>query len=317
MKKVILLASLALIGVACSKSDDNNTENAPAEGSNGGSGNNTEQPIQPPVPVEEPAVYPKEKRGNDLNYSLISYELEGKKVKKMVLEHYTNGRRDESNIATTTVTYTDKKYPTKVEKKWSEGSPILPQSAEYTYNDKNQVTQLKSVANGVTTNYTFEYNPQGKLSKVTTAVVGGQESTETFTYPDDKTVVKKISSDANTTFTYTVEGGNVTKEVYERKNEAGHVQFSQVSTYEYEPNIKNPKASYEYSLVTLDFTNNYAPTTGNSKNVLKKSVSQYTDNGNAFTPDETTYTYQVNEQGYPIKVTQRGDGYIEESTFTY
>lgn len=58
MKKMFVLASLALVGVACSKSDDNG-------GGNGG-GNSGENNQVTPATV--PAVYPTEKRGNDQNY---------------------------------------------------------------------------------------------------------------------------------------------------------------------------------------------------------------------------------------------------------
>ena len=50
MKKMFILASLALVGVACSKNDDND----------GGNRIN---------PSEEPAVYPTEKTGDDQNYT--------------------------------------------------------------------------------------------------------------------------------------------------------------------------------------------------------------------------------------------------------
>ena len=47
MKKMFILASIALVGAACSKSDDNG-------GGNNGGGN-------PVTPSEVPAVYPTEK----------------------------------------------------------------------------------------------------------------------------------------------------------------------------------------------------------------------------------------------------------------
>ena len=55
MKKMFILASLALVGVACSK-DDND----------GGNRIN---------PSEEPAVYPTEKTGNDQNYTQTTYTV--------------------------------------------------------------------------------------------------------------------------------------------------------------------------------------------------------------------------------------------------
>ena len=101
MKKMFILASIALVGAACSKSDDNG-------GGNNGGGN-------PVTPSEVPAVYPTEKRGNDQNYSQTTYTLENNKVKTVVRERYQNGVKDATATRTTNVTYTDKKYPTVVE----------------------------------------------------------------------------------------------------------------------------------------------------------------------------------------------------------
>lgn len=56
MKKMFILASLALVGVACSKNDDND----------GGNRIN---------PSEEPAVYPTEKTGDDQNYTQTTYTV--------------------------------------------------------------------------------------------------------------------------------------------------------------------------------------------------------------------------------------------------
>ena len=89
MKKVILLAGLLLVGVSCSKS----------EGENIGGG---------VVQQQESAVYPKEKKGNDQNYTTTAYELDGGKVKKVVEETYQAGQKKDIYTRITEVTYTNK-----------------------------------------------------------------------------------------------------------------------------------------------------------------------------------------------------------------
>ena len=148
MKKMFILASIALVGAACSKSDDNG-------GGNNGGGN-------PVTPSEVPAVYPTEKRGDDQNYSQTTYTLENNKVKTVVRERYQNGVKDATATRTTNVTYTDKKYPTVVEETYN-GS--FTNKTEYTYNEKNQITEMKNTREGSTQVVKFEYNAEGKVSK--------------------------------------------------------------------------------------------------------------------------------------------------------
>ena len=229
MKKMFILASIALVGAACSKSDDNG-------GGNNGGGN-------PVTPSEVPAVYPTEKRGDDQNYSQTTYTLENNKVKTVVRERYQNGVKDATATRTTNVTYTDKKYPTVVEETYN-GS--FTNKTEYTYNEKNQITEMKNTREGSTQVVKFEYNAEGKVSKAIHPTY--QVSYE---YPNATTVVEKNSSTPNSTNTYTIVNGNVTKFLQESKDDLGTVRFTNTQEYEYNTAVKNPDASFERRYLIL------------------------------------------------------------------
>ena len=295
MKKMFILASIALVGAACSKSDDNG-------GGNNGGGN-------PVTPSEVPAVYPTEKRGDDQNYSQTTYTLENNKVKTVVRERYQNGVKDATATRTTNVTYTDKKYPTVVEETYN-GS--FTNKTEYTYNEKNQITEMKNTREGSTQVVKFEYNAEGKLSK---AIHSSHEIT--YEYPNATTVVEKNSSEPNSTNTYTVVNGNVTKFLQERKDDLGTVRFTSTQEYEYNTTVKNPDFSLERRILDPSYFYNYNPYDANySKNVYTKRTDSYNDNGHT-NSRTSTYTYEANDKGYPTKKTEIFEGGNTVTTYTY
>lgn len=295
MKKMFVLASLALVGVACSKSDDN------------GGGNSGEN--NPVTPTTAPAVYPTEKRGNDQNYTQTTYTLENNKVKTIVTETYQNGVKDATATRTTNVTYTDKKYPTVVEETYN-GS--FTNKTEYTYNEKNQITEMKNTREGSTQVVKFEYNAEGKLSK---AIYSSHEIT--YEYPNATTVVEKNSSEPNSTNTYTVVNGNVTKFLQERKDDLGTVRFTSTQEYEYNTTVKNPDFSLERRILDPSYFYNYNPYDANySKNVYTKRTDSYNDNGHT-NSRTSTYTYEANDKGYPTKKTEIFEGGNMVTTYTY
>ena len=295
MKKMFVLASLALVGVACSKSDDN------------GGGNSGEN--NPVTPTTAPAVYPTEKRGNDQNYTQTTYTLENNKVKTIVTETYQNGVKDATATRTTNVTYTDKKYPTVVEETYN-GS--FTNKTEYTYNEKNQITEMKNTREGSTQVVKFEYNAEGKLSK---AIHSSHEIT--YEYPNATTVVEKNSSEPNSTNTYTVVNGNVTKFLQERKDDLGTVRFTSTQEYEYNTTVKNPDFSLERRILDPSYFYNYNPYDANySKNVYTKRTDSYNDNGHT-NSRTSTYTYEANDKGYPTKKTEIFEGGNTVTTYTY
>ena len=296
---MFVLASLALVGVACSKSDDNG-------GGNGGGNSGENNPV---TPATAPAVYPTEKRGNDQNYTQTTYTLENNKIKTIVTETYQNGVKDATATTTTNVTYTDKKYPSVVEKTYN-GS--LTNKTEYTYNEKNQITEMKNTREGFTQVVKFEYNAEGKVSK---AIHSSHEIT--YEYPNATTVVEKNSSEPNSTNTYTVVNGNVTKFLQERKDDLGTVRFTSTQEYEYNTAVKNPDFSLERRILDPSYFYNYNPYDANySKNVYTKRTDSYNDNGHS-NSRTSTYTYEANDKGYPTKKTEIFEGGNTVTTYTY
>ena len=295
MKKMFILASIALVGAACSKSDDNG-------GGNNGGGN-------PVTPSEVPAVYPTEKRGDDQNYSQTTYTLENNKVKTVVRERYQNGVKDATATRTTNVTYTDKKYPTVVEETYN-GS--FTNKTEYTYNEKNQITEMKNTREGSTQVVKFEYNAEGKVSKAIHPTYQ-----VTYEYPNATTVVEKNSSTPNSTNTYTIVNGNVTKFLQESKDDLGTVRFTNTQEYEYNTAVKNPDASFERRILDPSYFYNYSPyDADHSYNMYTKRTDSYNDNE---LPKRisATYTYEKNDKGYPTKRTTKEGNTSEVTTYTY
>ena len=106
--------------------------------------------------------------------------------------------------------------------------------------------------------------------------------------------------------TYTIENGNLVREVLQLKKASGELERTEVTMYEYDLSIKNPNLSIETRLVKPYFygSETYSPETV-SKNVLTKKVTASpVREGNR----SSTFTYQKNAQGYPTEVDERTSG---------
>ena len=202
MKKVILLASLLLIGVACSK-NENSEPGKQDDGKGevqkpGDKGKDQNEPVPSPNP-SSPApsigenvdpIFPKMKNGDNQNYSLTTYEREQNqnRVKKVIRESYSNNQKENDRTVTITITYGTGKYPTVVD----EVGGFNPRKVEYTYNNRNQITFAKKTESGGVQTKEYHYDDQGRLSKIV-ANYGGSPQVLEYSYPDSKTVVKKDS----------------------------------------------------------------------------------------------------------------------------
>lgn len=162
---------------------------------------------------------------------------------------------------------------------------------------------VKKTENGITKTKTFEYDASGRVVKESNPDV-----TYVYTYPDDKTVVRTeaLSSGGSNITTYTIEGGNLVKEVLQLKNADGQVERTVLTVYEYDLSIKNPNLSIETKLVKSYFYENktYSPETV-SKNVLTKWTTTSPVHGEN---RSAVFTYQKNDQGYPTEVDERTSG---------
>ena len=233
-------------------------------------------------------------------YGLYTYFFENGKVVKIEQETYDRGQKI-GGKQITTVTYTGNKYPSTVVR--------YNIRVEYTYNDRNQVLTVKKTENGITKTKTFEYDASGRVVKESNPDV-----TYVYTYPDDKTIVRTeaLSYGGTNITTYTIEGGNLVKEVLQLKEANGQVKRTVETVYEYDLSIKNPNLSIETRLVKTYFyeSTTYSPETV-SKNVLTKrtTTSPVTEENRS-----SVFTYQKNDQGYPTEVNERTSGNTRSCT---
>ena len=158
----------------------------------------------------------------------------------------------------------------------------------------------------------FEYNAEGKVSKAIHPTYQ-----VTYEYPNATTVVEKNSSTPNSTNTYTIVNGNVTKFLQESKDDLGTVRFTNTQEYEYNTAVKNPDASFERRILDPSYFYNYSPyDADHSYNMYTKRTDSYNDNGH--TNSRTyTYTYETNDKGYPTKKTEIFEGGNTVTTYTY
>ena len=171
---------------------------------------------------------------------------------------------------------------------------------------------MKNTREGSTQVVTFEYNAEGKVSK---AIHPTYQIT--YEYPNATTVVEKNSSTPNSTNTYTVVNGNVTKFLQESKDDLGTVRFTNTQEYEYNTAVKNPDFSLERRILDPTYFYNYNPYDANySKNVYTKRTDSYNDNG-VTNSRTSTYTYEANDKGYPTKKTEIFEGGNTVTTYTY
>ena len=320
MKKIIiLLTSLLLIGTACSKDDskptdknDGKVEKPDDKGKDKDKPTPSPSPSPSPSPTPSPAdvdpIFPKVKNGDAQYYSLTTYQMDGNKVKKVIVESYSNNQKEDDKTSTITITYGSGKYPTVVD----QVGGFSPRKVEYTYNDRNQITSAKKTENGGVQTKEYQYDAQGRLSKIV-ANYGGSPQVLEFSYPDSKTVVKKDDSSGLVT-TYTFEGENLVREVSERKENNGQIVYSQTTVYEYDTTIKNPNVSLGNRLLNPYFFNEEVYSEKTSKNAVTKKSSSTIDHGHSVPGQTSTYTYEKNAQGYPTKVKEVTGGNTQSTT---
>lgn len=290
MKKIILLTSLLLIGTACSKDDNKASEQ---------------------VSPKETVIFPTEKTGNDTDYTITTYQSEGGKVKKILKEVYY-GRQKHGSSTTTTLTYGDSKYPTELEIVSDAGNK---QKIEYTYNENQLPVLIKYTQNDQTKLQTREYDNKGRVTKIITNF-SGTSSTWTYSYNDKKgTIVEKDNKFPKKTTTYTVVDGNITK-ITKEEIERGRID-TEITEYEYDPTIKNHKASLDYRLLSMNYIDQQPYLPKYSKNVFTKEITKG-GNGEEVT-NTNVYTYEKNEQGFPtqVKVQYNGRAEVVLETYTY
>ena len=303
MKKLLALASLALIGVACCKSDDENNNN---------SNNNA------PTPWEEETLLPTKyiTQHSEDNRTEMVYTIEGGFIKE-AREFEISGSERKEVKHFIIKPLKGKKLPATID---IEKDNILQEFVEFSYNDQDQITEIKKGEIGkfpMTITYGYK---DGKLSKFAPISSNSYE----LTYPDDHTVVATdVSGNFIYTYTFSPEG-NLIKKVKDNISD-GVVFLRDTYLYQYDLQKKNPKRNLQIQLITLantpiekyTFYELYEAT--NSKNLVVKQVQQIQELKDSNNPSlglnegiflETEYKNEANHpQGYATKITEVMGGY--------
>lgn len=303
MRKLLILASLALIGVACHKSDDDNNNN-----------NNKKTPD----PWEEKTLLPTKyiiERSKD-DISEMVYTIEDGFIKEArEFKTYRSKRKEVKHLIIKPLK--GKKLPARID---IDKDGIAQGVVEFSFNDQDQVTEIKKSELGkFSMSITFGYK-DGKLSKFAPI----PSVVYNLTYPDAHTVVATGDSGYDTyIYTFSPEG-NLIKKVYDNLTN-GVVSFRKTYLYEYDLQKKNPKRNLQIQLITLantplenyTFYELYEAT--NSKNLVVKvfeRTQQLEDSNNpslGLTKGSpylsTEYKNEANNpQGYATKITKVTDG---------
>lgn len=301
MRKLLILASLALIGVACHKSDDDNNNN-----------NNKKTPD----PWEEKTLLPTKyiiERSKD-DISEMVYTIEDGFIKEArEFKTYRSKRKEVKHLIIKPLK--GKKLPARID---IDKDGIAQGVVEFSFNDQDQVTEIRKSRIGKhPMSITFGYK-DGKLSEFSPSIV------YKLTYPDAHTVVATGDSGYDTyIYTFSPEG-NLIKKVYDNLTN-GVVSFRKTYLYEYDLQKKNPKRNLQIQLITLantplenyTFYELYEAT--NSKNLVVKvfeRTQQLEDSNNpslGLTKGSpylsTEYKNEANNpQGYATKITKVTDG---------
>ena len=303
MRKLLILASLAFIGVACCKSDDDNNNN-----------NNNKAPD----PWEEKVILPTKyiiEYSADSSTEMV-YTVEDGFIKE-AKEYEISGSERKEVKHLIIKPLKGKKLPARID---IDKDGIAQEVVEFSFNDQDQVTEIKKSELGkFSMSITFDYK-DGKLSKFAPI----PSVVYNLTYPDAHTVVATGDSGYDTyIYTFSPEG-NLIKKVKDKLNDEGEVFLRETFQYEYDLQKKNPKRNLQIQLITLantplenyTFYELYEAT--NSKNLVVKQtkLTQVQKDSNnpslgltTGTPYLTEYKNEANNpQGYATKITKVTDG---------
>ena len=145
----------------------------------------------------------------------------------------------------------------------------------------------------------FEYDSNNKLIKETTTLSDGSVQINTYVHNADGTVT--LNEDGGAIYIYTYSNGNIVSENHTNgDNDYASVFDNQNGIF------KNVHQRDVFELIgNYTFNNN---------------LLSYTNTGGATYPDDETYTYVYNPEGYPVTSTEvyaPGTAYAETTTIEY
>lgn len=297
MKKLFLLASVALVLASCSKDDSgsNNNPQNPGQSQQGGG-----QPSQPTTPTPVPVGFVKtikEYQREVSDSSLLrttTYTVENN-----VLKGWEELRKATGKKQTNILTYEGANL--KTYKSVDETNGVTEIYTFFYVNNKlDKVTRHREGDEGTKDTYQITLDPQGRITKKTH--VGnegwdGQAWEVTFTYTATGVEIQK-AGEPKYTITYT--GENATRVVQEPSSGVP-------TNFEYDTTVLNDLNNKYIYLVNIaklfnrwgiegyQFATIDSPFVLNSKNVAKNDGTN-------------TYEIEKNDQNKPTKITQKQAG---------
>lgn len=185
----------------------------------------------------------------------------------------------------------------------------------YTYDENNRVSGASIVGGGSATDITYDYDGMGKAVGAS-YMEGGLTAAETYTYDGSNRQIGTVFTlgNANTTsaYTYNASGqlitaiytaeGFIETDTFSYPNETS-LSFSAIS-YTYTTNGDTHTGSYSYEYDNKLNPNRVIP--GNPVVAENNPTKRTTTVDNNLSV--TTYAYQYNEKGYPIRTDVKMDG---------
>ena len=285
MKKLLFWAGIASVLVACSKDDQNSGNSNPSS--------------QEENSQQEAQVFPSQTKSwtdNEANATKKNITINEGRITSITSVVLQNNNEYPISKQTTTLSYdTGKNLPKEITTKIAfTGAQTRKLTLEQ--NSQGQLTSIREEA-GQTTTASFEYQNQ-KLYKS----INANGTVLTYTYPSANTVVAtRTDGDITDTYTYTIEQGNITKIIFEKK-------IRQQVTYD--TAVKNPTQGLLFQLLNADNLTYdetpYIPAFYSKKQMKTTKITRTEGTHQEIT--EFTYNItQKNDKGYPtqIAITQK------------
>ena len=293
MKKLLFWAGIASVLAACSKDDQNSGNSNPSS--------------QEENSQQEAQVFPSQTKSwtdNEANATKKTITINEGRITSITSVVLQNNNEYPISKQTTTLSYdAGKNLPKEITTKIAfTGAQTRKLTLEQ--NSQGQLTSIREEA-GQTTTASFEYQNQ-KLYKS----INANGTVLTYTYPSANTVVAtRTDGDITDTYTYTIEQGNITKIVFEKKIRQ-QVTATEISEYTYDTTVKNPTQGLLFQLLNADNLTYdetpYVPVFYSKKQMKTTKITRTEGTHQEIT--EFTYNItQKNDKGYPtqIAITQK------------
>lgn len=189
-----------------------------------------------------------------------------------------------------------------------EGSDNSKMECEYNNNLLIKLSYFD--IDGLTNYFTFEYNSNNRIETKSyyndlNSSTFVKKSWQTFFYEGDKII--KIEN-------YRLDGTLKGYNEYDYDANNNMIKNTRYNINADGTNYKIYESSYTFddkNYIFNNITSKWEPRDFNKNNYLTNAWVFYDEYGNTTTSFETTYTYDYNEDNYPVKRTRDGEDYIE------